>query len=61
MMTRAGRGQPPAVGRRSSGGHRLGGRGVAVCSGGGLGGDGGVGDRRRRDVRVGILEVVDGG
>jgi hypothetical protein len=41
MATRAGGGEPPVVGRSSSGGHWLGGLGAAMCSGGGHGGDGG--------------------
>jgi hypothetical protein len=61
MVTRAGGGEPPTVGRGSSRGHRLGGHGVAVCSGGGSGGDGGVRDRRRWAIRVGVLEEGDGG
>jgi hypothetical protein len=56
-----GEGKPPAVGRRSSGGRRLGGREAVVCSGGGRGGNGGVGDGRRWAVHMGVLKEVDGG
>jgi hypothetical protein len=59
-VTHASEGEPPAAGQRSSGGHRLRGRGAAMCSGGGCGGDGGVKDGWRRALRMGVLEEVDG-
>jgi hypothetical protein len=61
MVARVGRGEPLAAGRRSGGGRWLGGRVAAVSSSGDCGGDGGVGDGRRLDVHMGILEEVDGG
>jgi hypothetical protein len=41
----SGRKEPPAAGRRSGGGRRLGGCGVVVSSGRGHGGKGGLGGR----------------
>jgi hypothetical protein len=46
---------PPTAGRRSCGGHWLGGRGAAVSSGGGRGGEGGLRGRSERPVRAVVL------
>jgi hypothetical protein len=42
---RTGGGTPPVAGRRSSGGHQLGGQGAAVSLGGGCGDKGGPGEQ----------------
>jgi hypothetical protein len=47
--------EPLEVGRRSGGGHRLGGRGVVVSSGGGHGGEGGLGRRLEWPVHAAVL------
>jgi hypothetical protein len=47
--------EPPAVGWRSGGEHRLGGPGVAVSLGGGHGGEGGLGERSERPVCMAVL------
>jgi hypothetical protein len=44
--------EPPATGRRSGGGRRLGGCGAAVSSGRGHGGEGGIGGRSERPIRA---------
>jgi hypothetical protein len=44
--------EPPVAGWRSGGGCRLGGHGVVVSSGGGRGGEGGLGGRSEQLVRA---------
>jgi hypothetical protein len=59
MVARAGRGTPPAIGWRSSGGHRLGGQGAAMSLGGGHGGEGGLRERSEWLVHAVTLGLVE--
>jgi hypothetical protein len=52
---RAGRGSPPAVGRRGSGGHRLRGRGATMSLGRGRCSERSLGGRPERPVHVAVL------